>query len=336
MSIPPACGYRTKDVLVSFVKTDEVRKIAKRVLQHEINGLVELRKGISDHFDSAVQTILSCPGRVIVTGMGKSGHIGRKIAATLASTGTPAQFVHPAEASHGDLGMLTENDICIAISNSGESRELADILAHANRYGIRVIAITRVKTSTLALRADVLLLLPDVPEACNIGVVPTTSTTATLALGDALAVCLMVIRGFDRDHFLTFHPGGKLGSLLMTVEQLMRKGDDLPVVSPDFPMDSTLLVMTSKGLGLAVVLENDRPMGVISDGDLRRNLPDLLSRTAGEVCTRNPKCIAANRLASDGLKLMNQEKISVLCVVDDCDCLIGVLHVHDCLRAGVE
>ena len=320
----------------STQKTNPAILTARDVISREIEGLRALESSIGENFAHAVELIHEATGRTIVTGMGKSGHIARKIAATLASTGTPAQFVHPAEASHGDLGMITDQDICLVISNSGESRELADIIAHAKRFGIELIAITQNANSTLDKQAGVTLTIPDIEEACGMGIVPTTSTTATLALGDALAVTLMKLQGFEHEHFRTFHPGGKLGSQLLTVEALMRDGEHLPLVAPDNPMDQTLLVMTAKGLGLAIVAEERKLIGVITDGDLRRNLPDLLSRTAGDVCTRAPKTMPRHKLASEALKIMNESKVNVLCIVDEGNTVVGALHVHDCLRAGVE
>lgn len=308
----------------------------QEVIAREIDGLRALESSIGSAFAQAVDLVHSATGRIIVTGMGKSGHIARKIAATMASTGTPAQFVHPAEASHGDLGMITDQDICLVISNSGESRELADIIAHAKRFGIELIAITQNPDSTLGKQAGITLAIPSTDEACGMGVVPTTSTTATLALGDALAIALMKLQGFEQKHFRAFHPGGKLGSQLLTVEDLMQTGPGLPTVDPDLGMDETLLVMTSKGLGTAVVVEGNCLMGVITDGDLRRNLPDLLSKTAGEVCTRNPKTIEKCSLASEAVHLMNESKIMILCVVDESRAFAGLIHVHDCLKAGVE
>jgi len=315
---------------------NSAQSIAATVLQTEIDALVQLREDLSDVFDNAVEAILNTRGRVIVTGMGKSGHIARKIAATMASTGTPAQFVHPAEASHGDLGMITDQDLCLVISNSGESRELADIIGHAKRFGITLIAITQNPDSTLGKQARITLAIPSNDEACGMGVVPTTSTTATLALGDALAIALMKRKGFERRHFRAFHPGGKLGAQLLTVEELMQTGPGLPEVRPEQPMDETLLVMTSKGMGTAVVVDGARLVGVITDGDLRRNLPDLLTKTAGQVCTRTPKTIERLQLASEALRIMNANKIMVLCVVDEEASFAGLIHVHDCLKAGVE
>jgi arabinose-5-phosphate isomerase len=272
---------------------------------------------------------------VIASGIGKSGHIARKIAATLSSTGTPAHFVHPSEASHGDLGAITEADLCLMLSNSGETAELSDLIAHAKRFGLRIVAITSRPASTLAQAADVALVLPDAPEACPHGLAPTTSTTLALALGDALAVALMQARGFAADHFRAFHPGGRLGARLARVEQLMR-ASDLPLVAPDTGMEETLLTMTAAGYGIAGVVEGGRLAGVITDGDLRRNMAGLMGRTAGEVATRTPLTCPPAMLAQEAVALMNARKIMQLFVVDGGGAPLGILHLHDCLRAGVR
>lgn len=310
-------------------------EIAHDVLTIEGNALLAMRDTLPAAFDEAIQTLLQVRGRVIVSGMGKSGHIAAKIAATMASTGTPAQTVHPGEASHGDLGMVTSDDAVILLSNSGETRELADIIAHTRRFAIPLIAITKNANSTLGTQADHLLQLPDAPEACGIGMAPTTSTTCTLALGDALAVALMRLRGFERDNFLAFHPGGTLGAQLLKVSAVMHKGDALPVVFEATDMGETLLEMTAKGFGVAAVVENARLTGVITDGDLRRNLDHLMDRTAGEVATRTPRTINPDALLSEALGLMNTNKISALFVVDDTGTLQGLVQIHDALRAGV-
>ena len=309
--------------------------IAREVLTIESAALDQMRAGLSAGFDAAVEALLAVRGRVIVSGMGKSGHIAAKIAATMASTGTPAQTVHPGEASHGDLGMITSQDAVILISNSGETRELADIIAHTRRFSIPLIAITRNAGSTLAAQADHLLQLPDAPEACGIGMTPTTSTTCTLALGDALAVALMKLRGFDRDNFLAFHPGGTLGAQLLKVSAVMHKGDELPVVHEATPMSDTLLEMTAKGFGVAAVVENARLTGVITDGDLRRNMDGLMGRTAGEVATRDPMTTAPDTLLVEALGVMNQHKRTTMLVTDSGGVLVGLVHIHDALRAGV-
>ena len=310
-------------------------EIARDVLTIESAALIRLHDELPADFDAVVHLLLGVSGRVIVSGMGKSGHVAAKIAATMASTGTPAQYVHPGEASHGDLGMITAVDAVILISNSGETRELADIIGHTRRFAIPMVAITRKPDSTLARQADHVLPLPDAPEACAIGMAPTTSTTCTMALGDALAVALMRLRGFDRDSYLAFHPGGTLGAQLLRVSAVMHKGDDLPVVAESTPMGDTLLEMTAKGFGVAAVVEGGHLLGVITDGDLRRNLDNLLGRTAGEVATRNPRTIAPDALLTEALGIMNASKISLLFAVDADGRLQGLVHIHDALRAGV-
>lgn len=310
-------------------------EIARDVLGIEGNALLALRDGLPAEFDEVIELLLKVPGRVVVSGMGKSGHIAAKIAATMASTGTPAQTVHPGEASHGDLGMITSQDAVILISNSGETRELADIIAHTRRFSIPLIAISKKANSTLGQQADHLLQLPDAPEACGIGMAPTTSTTCTLALGDALAVAMMRLRGFERENFLAFHPGGTLGAQLLKVSAVMHKGDALPIVHETTNMGDTLLEMTAKGFGVAAVIENGILTGVITDGDLRRNLENLMSRTAGEIATRDPRTISPESLLSEALGIMNTNKISALFSVDDSGRLQGLVHIHDALRAGV-
>ncbi|MBC7181456.1 MAG: KpsF/GutQ family sugar-phosphate isomerase, partial [Roseovarius sp.] len=298
-------------------------------------ALSALHAALPADFDAVVTRLLEVKGRVIVSGMGKSGHIAAKIAATMASTGTPAQYVHPGEASHGDLGMITRQDALILISNSGETRELADIIAHSRRFAIPLIAITKKPDSTLGQQADFLLTLPNAPEACAIGMAPTTSTTCTLALGDALAVAMMRLRGFERENFLAFHPGGTLGAQLLRVSSVMHTGTALPIVSQETPMGETLIEMTAKGFGVAAVVEEGRLLAVITDGDLRRNLSDLMARTAGQVATRNPRSILPEALLSEALGVMNTHKISALFAVDESGQLRGLVHIHDILRAGV-
>ena len=309
---------------------------ARSVLATEQQGLAALEASLNGQFVRAVGMILSVRGRVILSGMGKSGHIANKIAATLASTDTPAQFVHPAEASHGDLGMITRDDLCILISNSGESRELADIVAYTRRVAIAMIAITKNADSALSRQADLTLELPDVPEACIIGMAPTTSTTCTLALGDALAVAVMNERKFDASSFSQYHPGGKLGAHLTPVAALMHSGPGLPRFAPDSAMGEVLVEMTAKGLGIALLVdEADHLKGIITDGDLRRNLVGLMDHLALDIATREPKTIHPDALAGAAIKLMNERKITVLAVVDEAGTLQGVLHMHDCLRAGI-
>ena len=312
--------------------------IARRVIETEAEGLRQLAGGLNGDFDRAVETLLKASGRVVVSGMGKSGHIARKIAATLASTGTPAQFVHPAEASHGDLGMMARGDVALVLSNSGETPELADLVAYTRRFSIPLIGVASRAESTLLRQSDVALVLPQVAEACNTGVVPTTSTTMTLALGDALAVALMEHRQFTPAHFREFHPGGKLGARLSKVRDLMHSGDALPTVAADAPMSDTLLEISQKGFGVAGVTgEGGTLSGIITDGDLRRHMDGLLSLRAAEVMTANPTTIGPDALAEEALGLMNARKITCLFVVDPDGppTVQGLLHIHDCLRAGL-
>jgi arabinose-5-phosphate isomerase len=306
----------------------------QRVLRREAGALTALAAAIGISFADAIGLLMQAKGRVIVSGMGKSGHISRKIAATFASTGTPAHFVHPAEASHGDLGMVAEGDVLLVLSNSGETPELANMIAHAKRFAIPMIAIASREDSTLMRQATVAILLPQVPEACETGIVPTTSTTMMLALGDALAVALMEHRAFTPDHFRMFHPGGKLGARLLKVRDLMH--DDPPLVASDLPMGEVLLEITRRGFGVVGVTDHAGDLaGIITDGDLRRHLDGLMSHKAGEVMTRSPRTITPEALAGEALAVMNDRKITCLLVTDAGRGPIGILHIHDCLRAGV-
>lgn len=310
---------------------------AREVIAAEAAALELLSDTLDDRFDAAVGCILQVTGRVIVTGIGKSGHIARKIAATFASTGTPAQFVHPAEASHGDMGMITQKDIVLAISNSGEAPELANLLAFSRRFRIPLLGITSKPDSTLAKQSDILLQLPQVTEACGTGVVPTSSTTVTLALGDALAVALMKHRDFTAEHFRDFHPGGKLGAQLSRVQDLMQVGDDLPLVTRDTPMPDALLEMSQKNFGVIGVTDPDGGLaGIITDGDLRRRMVGLLELKAGDVMTPNPRTIDSQALVATALAEMKDRKITCLFVVDnDGTQAKGLIRLHDCLRAGL-
>ncbi|MCS6623208.1 KpsF/GutQ family sugar-phosphate isomerase [Roseibacterium beibuensis] len=315
--------------------SDMIRATARRVLQTEGRAVTAMAESLPEDFADAVQAVLDTKGRVILSGIGKSGHIARKISSTFASTGTPSAFVHPAEASHGDLGMVTPGDLAILISNSGETSELRDIVAHVTRFSIPLIAISGRSGSTLMQAADFKLLLPPEPEACSLGMAPTTSTTLTLALGDALAVAVMERRGFLAEQFHTFHPGGKLGAQLAKVSQLMHGTERLPLVPETESMAETLVVMSEKGFGIAGVTESEKLVGVISDGDLRRNIANLMDRSAGEVATHNPRCIGPDMLASEALAMMSENKITALFVVDSDRRPLGILHLHDCLRAGL-
>ncbi len=311
---------------------------AKRTIDKEIEALRMMEDELSENLTQALDLMQKIKGRIIVTGMGKSGHVGSKIAATLASTGTPSFFVHPGEASHGDLGMLTNDDCVIAISNSGETKELSDIILYCKRYGIPLIAMTKNVNSTLGQAGDILLKLPDDGEACPLGLAPTSSTTATMVLGDILAVRLLERKGFTKTDFKQRHPGGKLGSFLKKVADLMHKGDEMPLVHEDTPMQDALLVMTSKMLGCVGVIDKEGNLvGIFTDGDLRRCLgPDILTKTAQDVMTRNPKTISADVLAVEALNTMNTtgKGITQLFVLQEGK-PIGIIHMHDCLRAGV-
>ena len=311
-------------------------KSAKRVLGLEADGLQALAKGLDGNFIEALDVLDGLTGHVVVTGMGKSGHVARKIAATLASTGTPALFIHPAEASHGDLGMIREGDAVIALSNSGETVEMADLVAYAKRFEIPLIAITGDAGSALCDAANVTLNLPPSAEACPMGLTPTTSSTVMLALGDAIAVALLERDGFPPDKFHIFHPGGRLGRKLLKVSDVMHVGDALPLVKGDMPMSDALVVMTEKSKGCAGIVDDDGLLqGVITDGDLRRHMsPDLLTRKSADIMTRGAKTIRPDALASEAVRLMNSRAITNLFVVVDSR-PVGIIHIHDCLRAGV-
>ncbi len=311
---------------------------AKRTIEKEIEALRMMENELNGNLSEALDIMQKTKGRVIITGMGKSGHVGSKIAATLASTGTPSFFVHPGEASHGDLGMLTKDDCVVAISNSGETRELSDIIIYCKRYGIPLIAMTKNPDSALGVAGDVLLKLPDDGEACPLGLAPTSSTTATIVLGDILAVSLLERKGFTKTDFKQRHPGGKLGSFLKKVSDLMHKGKDMPLVTASTTMQDAMLEMTSKMLGcVGIVSDDNKLLGIITDGDLRRCLsPDILNKTVDKVMTKNPKTIAPDVLAVEALNTMNNtgKGITQLFVVQD-DKPVGIIHLHDCLRAGV-
>jgi arabinose-5-phosphate isomerase len=309
---------------------------AKKVLKTEADALVKLQDDLPIDFSDLVKLILKLTGRVIVSGVGKSGHIGSKIAATLASTGTPAYFVHATEASHGDLGMITAQDLCLLISNSGETIEMFDILTHSRRFGIPVATMSSNCESTLVKTADFKLCLPMAEEACPIGMAPTTSTTMMLALGDALAVALMEAKSFNAENFKVFHPGGKLGAKLMTVGQLMHKNDTMPLVKTETSMKETLLTMSSKGFGIAAIVDEIGCLvGVITDGDLRRHIDDLLGKNAGEIASLSPITVAEETFVVDALNLMQDRKISVLIVISADNRPVGIIHIQDLLRVGV-
>ena len=317
---------------------DSFLDTARRVVRTEAQGLFALEAALdgalAGAFSAAVDLILAANGRVVVSGMGKSGHVGRKIAATFASTGTPAQFVHPAEASHGDLGMVTRGDVALVLSNSGETPEIADIVAHTRRFQIPLIGVAGREGSTLLRQADVPLLLPLADEACGTGIVPSTSTTMPMALGDALAVALMEHRRFTPEHFRSFHPGGKLGARLARVSDLMHT--EMPLVAGDASMADALLTISRMGFGVTGVTDPDgRLAGIITDGDLRRHMDGLLTHSAAEVMTPNPRTIAPEALAESALAQMQDRKITCLFAVDPDGRPAGILHIHDCLRAGM-
>lgn len=319
-----------------MTKSDAFLSTAKRVIAQEAEALGLLSDSLGEEFTKAIETVLSAKGRTIVTGMGKSGHIARKIAATLASTGTPAYFVHPAEASHGDLGMIGDGDICLVLSNSGETPELADLIAYTRRFKIPMIGVASNPDSTLIRACDVALILPKAPEACGHGIVPTTSTTMTLALGDALAIALMEHRAFTADHFRVLHPGGKLGSRLTKVRDLMHS--DMPLVPTDTPMREVLSVVSAKGFGVVGVVDAEGHLrGIITDGDLRRHIDGLLEKTAGDIMTADPLTISPDALAEKAVARMDERAITCLFVRDPAEdgrpC--GILKIQDCLRAGV-
>ena len=316
----------------------------RRVLALEAEALGTLARSLGEEagaaaFARAVGLLAAATGRVIVSGMGKSGHVGRKIAATLASTGTPAQFVHPAEASHGDLGMIARSDAVLALSNSGETPELGDLIAYTRRFDIPLVALVGKAPSALAEAADAALVLPPVAEACPLGLAPTTSTTLMLALGDALSVALLERRGFSADDYRQLHPGGKLGARLLKVEDLMHKGPEMPLIGADARMAEAVLVMTEKRFGCVGVVEpasaNGKLIGLVTDGDLRRHMaPDLLEQKVHAVMTRGPWTIAPRLLAAEVLKEMNDRKLYRAFVVED-GRPVGIVHILDLLRAGV-
>jgi arabinose-5-phosphate isomerase len=315
--------------------TSHALDAARAVIAREIEGLEAVAGALDERFVALVNRIAGLKGRVIVSGMGKSGHVGRKIAATLASTGTPAYFVHPSEASHGDLGMITADDLVLCLSNSGETHELRDIIAYTRRFSIPLVALVRRDGSVLVDAADIAIVLPEVPEASPIGV-PTTSTTMMLAYGDALAIALLERKSFSSTDFGVFHPGGKLGAQFIRTADLMHVGEELPCVSESTPMQQVLLTMTAKRFGCAAVVDARGAMtGIVTDGDLRRHMgADLITKTAQQVMTQNPITITGAMLAVEALGIMNSKSITCLFVVEEGK-PVGILHIHDCLRAGV-
>lgn len=319
---------------------NSINELAKDVLDIEAKAILRLKNNIGDDFDKAVDILYNCKGRVIVTGMGKSGLIGKKIAATMSSTGTPAYFLHPAESTHGDSGVITRNDVIIAISNSGETQELLNLLPLIKRFGCEMIGMTGNLNSTLAKTSEVTLDISVEREACPLGKAPTASTTATLAMGDALAVCLMEKKGFTKEDFLMYHPSGKLGKgLTYKVRDLMITGDKMPVVSDDETFTDVINTISEYKLGMAMVVDSDRKLsGVLTDGDIRRTVikyQDISKLRIKDVMTSNPKRITSDAYAASALNLMEKFSITVLAVVDENNIPVGVIHVHDLLRAGV-
>lgn len=315
--------------------------IAKKVLQTEADAVRSLIDRLDHTFEKAVDIILSSKGKVVVTGMGKSGLVGKKIAATLASTGTPSFFMHPAEASHGDLGMVTADDVIIAISNSGETDEIICIIPFLKRFNVGLISLTGNNRSTLARAAEVNLDIAVQEEACPLGIVPTSSTTAAIAMGDAIAVALLTKRGFQQDDFASFHPSGSLGKkLFIRVKDLMHAGDALPITPPDASLTGAVIEISSKRLGITIVADGDRVMlGIITDGDVRRGIEkwgkDFFEMKASEVMTRNPRIISEDELAAKALGVMEKLAISALVVTGDDNRIVGVIHLHDILKKGI-
>jgi arabinose-5-phosphate isomerase len=338
--------FRRPDSSGSASEPADIR-VARRVLGIEAEALVAMAGSLEHNFVAAIDQMLAAKGRIIVSGMGKSGHVARKIAATLASTGTPAQFVHPAEASHGDLGMIGAGDVMLVLSNSGETPELADLISHAARFGIPLIGIASRPGSALLMAASVALCLPPAPEACAIGLAPTTSTTMMLALGDAIAVALMERRGFSPEDYKVLHPGGQLGKRLSRVADIMRAGPDLPLIAPDCNLQDLLLVMSEGGLGCAGVVDaNGLVIGGVSDGDIRRHFAQSKSpeARARDLMTPSPKAIRQSALAVEAVQVMSTtgRGISWLFVVDDASDgvsgpykPVGIIHLKDCLRVGI-
>lgn len=314
-------------------------QVALRAVDTEAAGLARLRQGLQGtlgiQLARAVDRLAGCAGRVIVTGIGKSGHVARKIAATLASTGTAALYIHPAEASHGDLGMVRPEDAVLALSWSGETAELSDVVAYTRRFGVELVAITSRVDSALARAADVALVLPELQEACPNGLAPTSSTTAQMVLGDALAICLLSRRGFSAQEFRRFHPGGRLGAQLKRVRELMHAGEQVPLVSLDSALSGAIMAMTGGRFGVTGVVDEGRLVGVLTDGDLRRSFErGFADQPVAGVMNRHPRTIRPDALAAEALAQMNRDSITVLFVVED-GIPVGILHVHDLLRAGL-
>ncbi len=325
----------SKDPKASGAEFDPIES-AKRTIKTELKGIIELKNLIDESFAAAVEIIAAAKGKIIITGIGKSGHVGKKIAATMASTGTPAFFVHPSEASHGDLGMLTSEDVVVAISKSGESKELSDIVTFCKRYGISLIGIAQIKDSSLMKQSDIRLLVPDMPEACPLGVAPTTSTSTTMILGDAIAMALLEKKQFSEEQFKARHPGGKLGQSLIKVADLMHVGDKMPLINIEKPLKEAVEEMTKKKKGCVGILDDEGDLvGVITDGDLRRHLSnDFYGQAIKDIMTPNPIVIAKEMLAVEATSMLNKMEITNIFIGVGRK-PIGVLHIHDCLRAGI-
>ncbi len=320
-----------------MLDTNTILAYGKEILAQEGQALLTFSQTLPADFAQAVHVLFHSKGRVAVTGMGKSGHIARKIAATLSSTGTPAYFVHPGEASHGDLGQVGKEDAIIALSNSGQSAELGDILQFGSRYNLPIIAMTKNPESFLGKQSSICLTLPELPEACPLGCAPTTSTTMMIALGDALALALLRMRGFTAEDFSHFHPGGQLGRKLRLVGDIMHTGAEIPAVETGTNMAQALVEISAKGFGCVAVTKNSLLVGVIADGDLRRHMsPQLLEKNVEDIMTANPATISSEALAAKALGTMNSKGITSLMVVDAQRRILGVVHMHDCLRAGIE
>jgi len=309
-----------------------------RVLREEARGLEFLAVSLGSEFVQAVELLRSSDGRVAVTGMGKSGHVARKVASTLASTGTPAYFIHPAEAGHGDLGMISLKDVVLAFSNSGDTEELVSLLAFCARHQVPVIGVTKNADSFLGSQSRLVLTLPDLPEACPLNSAPTTSTTMMMALGDALALCLLEAKGFTPEHFHRYHPGGSLGRRLLSVRDIMHVEDQVPLLTPERPMPEVLYTITGKSLGCTGVVDSGGGLiGIITDGDLRRHMtPKFLELTAADIMTPCPATIGPDTLAVEALGIMQSHSITALFVMEDGPKPVGIIHIHDCLRAGLE
>ena len=320
----------------TMTDTNNYRAIAKRVISNEASALEKLSENIPEDFNKIVEFLLSFKGRVILTGIGKSGYIARKIAASFSSTGMPAFYLHPAEASHGDLGMIAKDDLVIMLSNSGETKELFNITAYCKNSSIKIAAMTMNKNSTLAKRSDFLLIIPEYPEASVIGA-PTISSLIMLSLGDALMTAVHEKRGFTKDDFKIYHPGGTIGANLTKIKNLMRSGDEIPLVYEDTSFAETVIIMNKKRLGCAIVTDkNKNLLGIITDGDLRRHISDQIHlKTASSIMTKNPTCISSETFAKETLNLMKSKNITNIPIVDD-NIITGIIHIHDLLKVGVS